>query len=226
MKRRFFLLSALAAGGGFAGWQHLDALAQQTSEEEIAALYAHDPDMRMLVEQARQQIGITLIYDGSYQGLEFPGGDITRQRGVCSDVVVRALRDAFDLDLQVIVNTDMRRNFSAYPRNWGLSRTDRNIDHRRVPNLETLFSRLGASRPVTSDASAFRPGDIVTWRLHQSNLPHTGLVSDKAGRDSFRIIHNIGLGTREDDMLFSHPITGHFRLTPEVRAQMRRLQNT
>ncbi len=164
-----------------------------------------------LVEAARGQVGVTVHYDPAYVGLAYPGGDIAPERGVCTDVVIRALR-ALGHDLQVQVHEDMRRNFDRYPNHWGLTRPDRNIDHRRVPNLEVFFDRMGMGQEVRSDAEAFLPGDIVTWRLKWTNRPHIGIVSDRKSRRGVPLIlHNIGRGTREEDMLFDHRITGHYR---------------
>lgn len=172
-----------------------------------------------LASAAQSQVGVTLIYDPSYVGLDFPGGDIPRNRGVCSDVVIRAMRDAWNIDLQQIVNADMRANFAAYPKIWGLTRTDRNIDHRRVPNMETLFDRAGASLPVSSDASAYQIGDIVSFRLRGSGLAHIGIISDQKSAGGVPLVtHNIGLGAVTEDMLFDHEIVGHFRLTESARA--------
>ena len=165
-----------------------------------------------LIDSARNQVGVTLIYDGSYQKLKFPNGDIARLRGVCTDVVIRAMRDAHGLDLQALVNRDMKAAFSSYPKIWGLSRTDSNIDHRRVPNLQTYFKRRGTSLPVTDNAADYHPGDLVTWML-PGNLPHIGIVSNRMNANTTRplIIHNIGWGARENDMLFDYDITGHYR---------------
>lgn len=162
------------------------------------------------VDAARAQIGETVIYDPAYVGLEFPNGDLDRRRGVCSDVVIRALRDAHGFDLQAEVNRDMKANFGAYPANWGLSRTDRNIDHRRVPNLRRFFERRGEELAISDVGSAYHPGDIVSWRL-PGNLTHIGVVSDRLAGDVPPIIHNIGAGTQEEDILFYFEITGHFR---------------
>ncbi|WP_457649001.1 DUF1287 domain-containing protein [Profundibacter sp.] len=165
-----------------------------------------------LIKSARTQIGVTLIYDGSYQRLEFPNGDVPRQRGVCTDVVIRALRDAHGLDLQAKVNADMKAHFPSYPKIWGLNRPDSNIDHRRVPNLITYFKRHGAAVPMTDNPQNYLPGDIVTWIL-RPGTPHIGIVSDKVDPQSGNplIIHNIGWGTRENDILFAYDMTGHFR---------------
>ncbi len=177
-----------------------------------------DPQAESLAAHAHEQVGVTLIYDPSYAALDFPGGDIPRARGVCTDVVIRAMRDAWKLDLQRIVNADMRANFAAYPTIWGLSRTDRNIDHRRVPNLETLFRRSGAALQLTSDPAAFETGDIVSFRLTGSNLPHIGIIADDHAADGTPLVtHNIGWGARTENMLFDHRITGHFRLTEAAR---------
>ncbi len=162
-----------------------------------------------LIAATRRQIGVTLTYDPAYTRLAFPNGDVPRGRGVCTDVVIRAYRDAFGIDLQVLVNADMRAHFSAYPRNWGLRGPDRNIDHRRVPNLQTFFRRNNAALPLTG---AWQPGDIATC-LVGGSLPHIGIVSDRrAPSGRLLLIHNIGQGTREEDALADHRITGRYRL--------------
>lgn len=169
---------------------------------------------------ARGQVGVTVTYDPAYVRLAFPGGDIDRARGVCTDVVIRAFRDAHGIDLQLAVNRDMRAAFRAYPRTWGLARPDRNIDHRRVGNLATLFARTGASLPLSSDPAAFRAGDIVMMML-PGNLPHVALVSDRRGPSGApMILHNIGAGAQEEDRLFDYPHTGHFRLDAAVLARL------
>jgi uncharacterized protein len=158
-----------------------------------------------LIAAARRQIGVTLSYDPAYSPLSFPGGDVSRAKGVCTDVLIRAYRDAFGIDLQSLINADMKQSFTAYPKRWGLKTTDRNIDHRRVPNLQTFFARRGAARPLSSDPAAWRVGDIFT-SLVGGTLPHIGIVSGPR-----RIIHNIGRGTREEMALFDHKLTGHYR---------------
>lgn len=163
-----------------------------------------------LIAAARTQIGITLRYDSAYTALPFPGGDVPRERGVCTDVVIRAYRDAFGLDLQALVNADMKAAFGAYPRTWGLRRPDRNIDHRRVPNLRTWLARRGAALPIPADAGGWRPGDIFT-SLVDGRSPHIGLVSDRRGPAGWLIIHNIGAGAREEDGLTDWPVTGRYR---------------
>lgn len=168
-----------------------------------------------LVDAAREQTRHPVIYDGSYQRLDYPMGDVEPGRGVCTDVIIRAYR-ALGVDLQQRVHEDMTAHFALYPKHWGLSRPDSNIDHRRVPNLQTYFRRFGESLPVApSGASDYRPGDLLTWIL-PGNLPHIGLVSDRRSADGKRllIIHNIGAGTREEDALEVAPITGHYRLVP------------
>jgi uncharacterized protein YijF (DUF1287 family) len=126
---------------------------------------------------------------------------------------VRAYRE-LGFDLQQQVHEDMRANFAAYPKHWGLRAPDRNIDHRRVPNLATWLTRQGAALPVSHDASDYRAGDIVTWRL-DSGLPHIGLVADQRDAGTPLIIHNIGAGTRVENILFEYAVTGHFRFLPE-----------
>lgn len=166
----------------------------------------------LLIAAARRQVGVTLHYDPAYSVLAFPNGDVPRVKGVCTDVLVRAYRDAFGIDLQTLVNADMRAAFSAYPKTWGLRRPDRNIDHRRVPNLRVFMQRKGALLPLATTAAGWRPGDIFT-SLIDDRLPHIGIVSDRRGASgAWAIIHNIGAGAREDDALFAHKLTGRYRL--------------
>ena len=152
---------------------------------------------------------MTVAYDGSYRRLAYPGGDVPAERGVCTDVVVRAFRSA-GIDLQVLVHEDMSRAWSEYPRAWGLAAPDPNIDHRRVPNLVAFFRRRGETLPVSRMPADYRPGDLVTWRL-PSGLPHIGIVTDATTEGRPRVVHNLGAGALEEDVLFAFPITGHFR---------------
>lgn len=174
-------------------------------------------DAATLVENARKQIGVTVSYDPQYRKIAFPMGDVAPETGVCTDVVIRAYR-LQGLDLQQAVNKDMKKAWNKYPKIWGLKSPDPNIDHRRVPNLETFFSRYGQTLSLT-DLSTFQAGDIVTWRLPK-NLPHIGIVSDKKSADGVPlIIHNIGRGTVEEDVLFSYKIVGHYRLTEKIKSK-------
>lgn len=167
-----------------------------------------------LIGAARRQIGITLSYDAAYTTLAFPNGDVPREKGVCTDVVIRAYRDAFGIDLQALVNADMRRAFAAYPRKWGLTRPDPSIDHRRVPNLARFLTRMGAALPVPTNGRDWQPGDIFTSAPGNGlgwTGTHIGLVTDAPGARTPRILHNIGGGAREEDALLDWPITGRFR---------------
>lgn len=163
---------------------------------------------------ARTQERIT--YDGSYYAIDYPGGDVPAHIGVCTDVVIRSYR-ALGEDLQVAVHEDMKSQFSAYPsqRIWGLTSTDKNIDHRRVPNLQVFFSRHGQSLSIEETPENFLPGDLVTWML-PGNLPHIGIVSDQISELTGNplVVHNIGSGPKLEDMIFSFTITGHYRYTP------------
>jgi uncharacterized protein YijF (DUF1287 family) len=171
-----------------------------------------------IVKSARAQVGKTLVYDPAYVSLKYPGGDVPEERGVCTDVVIRALRTALSLDLQKEVHEDMAANFSIYPKIWGLKRTDRNIDHRRVPNLRTWLKRRGYELPLTKVAASFKPGDLVTCTVPPS-LPHIMVVSDKRNAEGVPlVIHNIGRGTQEEDSLFTYPLTAHYRLRLKAAA--------
>lgn len=179
-----------------------------------APAHADTPFAQQTVVAASSQIGVTTGYDPAYVSLSYPKGDLPRRTGVCTDVVIRALRDAHGIDLQERVHRDMKANFAAYPQNWGLSRPDPNIDHRRVPNLRRYFERQGASLPVSRDPNTYIAGDIVSWML-PGNLTHIGIVSDTRTADGTPlIIHNIGQGAREENILFAFEVTGHYRLMP------------
>ncbi|PID45214.1 MAG: DUF1287 domain-containing protein [Proteobacteria bacterium] len=169
-----------------------------------------------LVAAADERTRHSVTYDGSYQKIGFPWGDVADNIGVCSDVVIRAYRK-LGIDLQHLVNHDMTRNFYAYPSysHWKLTQPDPNIDHRRVLNLQVFFSRAGQNLPITYQTQDYRPGDIVTWDI-RPGMPHIGIVSDKLATDGLTplIIHNIGKGPTYENSLFSMKITGHFRYYP------------
>jgi uncharacterized protein YijF (DUF1287 family) len=183
-------------------------------------MLAYETPAATLIAAARGQIGVTLIYDPSYQRLAYPGGDIDRLHGVCADVIVRAYRDALALDLQELMHRDMKTNFSAYPATWGLDKPDRNIDHRRVPNIETFLKRRSAqlwrNKGSVTDGAGFpeslQAGDIVTWRLN-GRLPHIAFIGETG--DAPTVIHNIGWGAREEPLarLAPHLPVGHYRWT-------------
>jgi uncharacterized protein YijF (DUF1287 family) len=169
------------------------------------------PQLKQMLEGAIAQAGVTTGYDPSYVALDYPGGDVPEKTGVCSDVVVRAFRKA-GIDLQKEIHEDMKAERSAYPNRWGAINPDRNIDHRRVLNLMTYFSRQRKSLPISSTATDYQPGDIVAWEL-TSGIDHIGIVtnmlSDSA--DRYLIVHNIGAGARIEDVLFAWTIKGHYR---------------
>jgi uncharacterized protein len=165
-----------------------------------------------LIAAAQAQIGVTTRYNPAYERLAFPGGDVPIERGVCTDVVVRAYRVAFNADLQALINADMRAAFSVYPRTWGLTAPDTNIDHRRVLNMQVFFRRQGAALPVPTAATDWQPGDLVTQTL-PNGRPHIGIVSDKRHAESTRllVIHNIGGGTEASDILALFKPVGRYR---------------
>ncbi len=195
------LFATLAAGVGFVGAARPDA--QPTVDSTNA-----------LVAAALARTLIPVRYDGQYRIIDYPMGDVPDNVGVCTDLVIRAYRE-IGVDLQQLVHEDMSRAFDAYPQIWGLTEPDANIDHRRVPNLETFFERHGQNVARTTEPSDYRPGDIVTWRLN-GTIAHIGVVSQQyaAGTKRPTVIHNIGRGPEEEDVLFAHPIVGHYRYQP------------
>lgn len=152
-----------------------------------------------------------ITYDPSYFSIAYPNGDVPVGKGVCTDVVIRAYRQ-LGIDLQMLVHEDMKVNFNKYPNNWGLNKTDTNIDHRRVPNLMMFFKRHKAEKPITKNPDDYKPGDIVCWGLG-NGLTHIGIVVDKKSEDEKRnlIVHNIGGGQVLADCLFDFKIIGHYR---------------
>ncbi|WP_267403305.1 MULTISPECIES: DUF1287 domain-containing protein [unclassified Chryseobacterium] len=150
-------------------------------------------------------------YDPAYFVINYPNGDVPKDKGVCTDVVIRAYRK-LGIDLQKEVHEDMAKNFSAYPKTWGLKKPDTNIDHRRVPNLRIFFAKFGKSKSIETNPELYVPGDIITWLL-PGNLTHIGIVVNKKSADGKRylIVHNIGAGQVIEDCLFKFTITGHYQ---------------
>lgn len=182
-----------------------------TVEQPKAADIASD-EIRKMLESATEQTKLTKSYDPNYVVIPYPNGDVPVETGVCSDVVIRAFRRA-GVDLQKAVHEDMQSNFAAYPKKWSLKSPDANIDHRRVPNLQTFFTRRGKSLPITDDAADYQAGDVVAWDLNGKGLTHIGIVSNASAAATKRrlIIHNIGGGAQLEDRIFDWKIIGHYR---------------
>jgi uncharacterized protein YijF (DUF1287 family) len=176
----------------------------------VSAQTVRDPFSLELASAALLLTEQEVVYDPSYYAIPYPDGDIPADRGVCTDVIIRAYR-AMGIDLQREVHEDMLAHFELYPRTWGLDRPDTNIDHRRVPNLMTYFKRHGMERPISDQAGDYLPGDIVCWNLGGA-ITHIGIVADSLSPDSLRplVVHNIGGGQVLEDCLFNFRIIGHF----------------
>jgi uncharacterized protein YijF (DUF1287 family) len=172
--------------------------------------FSQAPDFALLAALgAEARAAKPELYDPAYRVIGYPMGDVADDRGVCADTVIRAFRAA-GVDLQQLVHEDMAAAFTAYPKIWGLRRPDKNIDHRRVPNLETFFTRVGVKQAKSQDAALYQAGDVVSWRIP---VPHIGVVSTRRDGASGRplMVHNIGAGSRIEDVLFAWPIQGWFR---------------
>jgi len=183
-----------------------------TTDEKLKLVAIESATIKKLLESAVEQTTLTKDYDPAYIVLSYPNGDVPMEKGVCTDVVIRAFRKA-GVDLQKEVHEDMAGNFAAYPKKWKLSKPDTNIDHRRVPNLQTFFARQRKSLPITDRAENFKPGDVVAWDLNGKGLTHIGLVSNFYSETTKRylIIHNIGGGAQAEDRIFDWKIIGHYR---------------
>ncbi len=179
----------------------------------VSAYRPGEPDnfSRKLSQAAIERTKHVVRYDGSYRKISYPNGDVPKHLGVCTDVIIRAYRK-LGIDLQKDIHEDMKANFRVYPNLWGLSKPDPNIDHRRVPNLQTLFRRKGVILPLTNYQADYVAGDIVTWML-PGNLPHIGIIVNSGRRNEQKplVVHNIGSGPVTEDILFEYKITGHYR---------------
>jgi uncharacterized protein len=190
--------------------QHLSPL-RKIANPVPTTVPIESPKIRKIVANAIEQSKITHNYDPAYVKLAYPGGDVPMSTGVCTDVVIRALRSV-NIDLQKEVHQDMQRNFAVYPHNWGLAAPDPNIDHRRVPNLMVWLQRKGKALPVTNNPQDYQPGDIVTWDFG-GGQQHIGIVTNIwATSDRFMIVDNAGWGTKVEDVLFIWKQIGHYRL--------------
>lgn len=185
----------------------LDERADDRNDWETEEI--EDEFTRSIVAAAVEQTTKKVVYDPTYFQIDYPNGDVPSDRGVCTDVIIRAYRSA-GIDLQKEVHEDMADNFALYPDKWGLTGTDTNIDHRRVPNLQVFFTRFGKELEISKNPESYQPGDIVTWDM-PSGRPHIGLVSNLSKDGMPLIIHNIGAGPKIDDMLFDFEISGHYR---------------
>jgi uncharacterized protein YijF (DUF1287 family) len=170
------------------------------------------PEIKKLLESAVEQTKITRNYTQQYYVIPYPMGDVPSETGACTDVIIRAFRNV-GIDLQKEVHEDMKANFALYPTKWGLTEPDTNIDHRRVLNLQTFFTRRGKSLLISNKAKDFQPGDIVAWDLDGKGMTHIGIVSSlwNGNTKRFSIIHNIGGGTNQEDRLFEWKVIGHYR---------------
>ena len=186
-----------------------DKIASNSIESTTVTIKNPKTFEEKLANAAISIIDENVVYTPNYVALKYPNGDVPAKTGVCSDVVIRAYRK-LGIDLQKEVHEDMKANFSKYPTKWGLKKTDMNIDHRRVPNLEVFFERKGKKLEVSDNPNDYKTGEIVTWMIN-GKLPHIGIVTNKKSSDGNpMIVHNVGSGQVLDDCLFSWEIVGHF----------------
>lgn len=178
-------------------------------------LFSQEDFFHQLSDEAIKLTSQLVEYDPSYFSMDYPNGDIPANKGVCTDVIIRAYRK-LDIDLQKEVHEDMEENFEDYPDIWGLTKTDKNIDHRRVPNLMVFFSRHGEELIKSQQPEDYDVGDIVCWNLG-GGITHIGIVVDKKSDDGKRnmVVHNIGQGQVLSDCLFDFEIIGHYRYIKE-----------
>jgi len=213
---RFFsislIFSSIACQTNWQSTAQLKETVFPTAAKQTKVVEINSDEIKKLLESAVEQTNLTKTYDPAYTVLPYPNGDVPMEKGVCTDVVIRAFRRA-GVDLQKEVHEDMKPNFAVYPKKWNLKSPDTNIDHRRVPNLQTFFTRRGKSLPITNNADDYKPGDVVAWDLDGKGMTHIGLVSNQFNETTkrFSIIHNIGSGTQSEDVVFDWKIIGHYR---------------
>ena len=214
----FFVLSLAATLVGYSSISSGSSPGKENQISDTNSWQRHElprnanPILKKIIEYGIEQTKLTNSYAPAYTSMPYPNGDVSIEKGVCTDVVIRALRKG-SVDLQKEVHEDMNANFSAYPKIWGLKAPDTNIDHRRVPNLRKFFERKGKSLAVTNNSNNYKPGDLVTWDLNGAGLVHIGLVTNFWSEETQRyvIVHNIGSGARLEDRLFDWKVTGHYR---------------
>ena len=208
----FVLFSAIACQTNFQSTAQTKETLASTPSEKPKLTEIRSEEIKKLLQSAVEQTNLTKTYDPAYVVIPYPMGDVPPEKGVCTDVVIRAFRRA-GIDLQKTVHEDMAKDFSVYPKKWGLLKPDTNIDHRRVPNLQTFFTRQGKSLAITDRAENYQPGDVVAWDLDGKGMTHIGLVSNLYSETTKRnlIIHNIGGGAQLEDRLFDWKIIGHYR---------------
>jgi len=207
-------MSAFACGKGGCLWMVIVLIGitgPLAAQVNLPAAETAAAKRTALSNAALAEVGVTTLYDPAYVKLAYPGGDVPSDRGVCTDVVIRALRQV-DVDLQVLVHEDKKKFPDVYPRDWGKSPLDANIDHRRVPNLMVFFKREGKEQALSKVETDYLPGDVVVWRL-PSGLLHVGLVTDHLvpGTNRPLLVHNIGEGAQCEDVLFAFTLVGHYR---------------
>jgi uncharacterized protein YijF (DUF1287 family) len=192
------------------GCKKIEKINLKAENISVSAIQNSSTFEEKLSNAAISIIDENIVYTPDYVSLKYPNGDVPAKTGVCSDVVIRAYRK-LGIDLQKEVHEDMKANFSKYPTKWGLKKTDTNIDHRRVPNLEVFFERKGKKLVVSNNPNDYKTGEIVTWMIN-GKLPHIGIVTHKKSIDGNPIIvHNVGGGQVLEDCLFSWEIVGHFK---------------
>jgi len=209
----FVLLTAVGCQTNFQSTAQTKESIPLTAAEKPKLAEITSTEIKKMLESAVEQTTLTKTYDPAYVVISYPNGDVPMEKGVCTDVVIRAFRKA-GVDLQKAVHEDMKGNFFVYPKKWGLPKPDANIDHRRVPNLQTFFTRQGKSlQPITDREENYQPDDVVAWDLDGKGLTHIGLVSNFYSETTKRylIIHNIGGGTQAEDKIFDWKVTGHYR---------------
>lgn len=206
------LLSTVACQTDFQSIAQTKREIFQTDSINLKTVDIASDEIKKMLESAVEQTTLTKNYDPAYVVIPYPNGDVPVEKGVCTDVVIRAFRKA-GVDLQKEVHEDMQPNFAAYPQKWSLKSPDSNIDHRRVPNLQTFFTRRGKSLPITQKSDDYKPGDVVAWDLDGKGMTHIGIVSNAYNETTNRylIIHNIGGGAKSEDVVFDWKIIGHYR---------------
>ncbi len=174
----------------------------------------------LILEGARREAAKATPYIMEYQTIKYPGGDVPGDTGVCTDLIIRAFRNA-GVDLQKLLHEDRREHPEAYPiQIWDYKQPDPNIDHRRCQNLVVWFNRHAKSLATAMDSSSlgeWKAGDVVFYIQPKASHPwHVAIVSDKHDRDGVPfVIDSYPPRTSESHRLDEWaPIQRHFRYCP------------
>lgn len=167
------------------------------------------------------RVDSSIVYDPSYRTIGYPMGDVPANVGVCTDAVIRVLRDCH-IDLQekmnIAIKSDNRDNGG---RRYHIKKPNTSIDHRRVWNLKKMFDNWagytgegtccsfivhGIPTEGMYGEGFYPPGTMVIYEMWPGQ-GHIGIVIDS---EQNLIFHQVGYGQVIDASLHSWKIVGAY----------------